>query len=166
MSEMDIRKANIKDVVNIQQLINSYAQEGKLLPRSLSELYERLRDFFVAEIDGNLIGSCALHIVWEDLAEIRSLVVASDMIKQGVGTKLLHAAINSAKELQINKIFVLTYNPGFFKTFGFEWVDKTTLPHKIWGECIKCIHFPNCDEEALVYDVERQEAEIKERGKK
>ncbi|MDI6735580.1 MAG: N-acetyltransferase [bacterium] len=150
---MNIRQAKIKDVVNIQQLINVSAQEGKLLPRSLSELYERLRDFLVAELDGKIIGSCALHIVWKDLAEIRSLVVANDMIKQGVGTKLLEAAINSAKELEINKIFVLTYNPGFFKTFGFELVDKSTLPHKIWGECIKCIHFPHCDEEALVYDV-------------
>lgn len=153
MSEIYIRQAKIKDVVNIQQLINSYAQEGKLLPRSLSELYEGLRDFFVAEIDGKIIGCCALHIVWEDLAEIRSLVVAQDMTKQGVGTKLLNAAINSAKELEVNKIFVLTYNPGFFKASGFKLVDKSTLPHKIWGECIKCIHFPHCDEEALVMEV-------------
>jgi len=153
MGEIYIRKAKIKDVQNIQQLINSYVQEGKLLPRSLSELYERVRDFFVAEIDEKIIGCCALHIIWEDLAEIRSLAVSKDMTHQGIGMKLLEAAVNSAKELEIDKIFVLTYSTDFFKAFGFKLVDKSTLPHKIWGECIKCVHFPNCNEEALIYEL-------------
>ncbi|MEW6095137.1 MAG: N-acetyltransferase [bacterium] len=150
---MYIRKAKIKDVQQIQQLINLYVQEGKLLPRSLSELYERIRDFFIAEIDSKIIGCCALHVVWEDLAEIRSLAVTKEMTNQGVGAKLLDAVFNSAKELEIGKLFVLTYTPDFFKAFGFKLIDKSTLPHKIWGECIKCIHFPNCDEEALIYEV-------------
>ncbi|MEW6607328.1 MAG: N-acetyltransferase [bacterium] len=149
-----IRKARIRDIDEIQQLINSYAQEGHLLPRSLSELYEGMRDFFVAERDGQVIGCCGLHIVWKDLAEIRSLAIKKEMTKQGIGTKLLDSAVDSAKELEVNKIFVLTYNPDFFKKFGFKLVDKATLPHKIWGECIKCIHFPNCDEEALILELE------------
>jgi len=147
-----IRKAKIKDVPEIQQLINSYVQEGKLLPRSLSDLYEEIRDFFVAELNGKIIGCCALHVVWEDLAEVKSLAVTKEMTKQGIGTKLLEEAINSARELEINKIFVLTYVSDFFRQFGFKLVDKSTLPHKIWGECIKCVHFPNCNEEALVYE--------------
>jgi amino-acid N-acetyltransferase len=153
MAQRIIRKANVKDVKYIQQLINSYVQEGKLLPRSLSELYEQIRDFFVAEIDGKIVGCCALHIIWEDLAEIKSLAVDKDMTKQGIGAELLNMAINSSKEIGVDKIFVLTYNPQFFKQRGFKLVDKSTLPHKIWGECVKCVHFPNCDEEALIYEL-------------
>lgn len=148
-----IRQAKIKDVLEIQQLINSYVQEGKLLPRSLSDLYEEIRDFVVSELDGKVVGCCALHIVWQDLAEVKSLAVAKEMANQGIGTKLLEAVINSARELEIDKIFVLTYVSNFFRQFGFKLVDKSTLPHKIWGECIKCVHFPNCGEEALVYEL-------------
>jgi amino-acid N-acetyltransferase len=156
MAQKTIRRANVKDVKYIQQLINYYVQEGKLLPRSLSELYEQIRDFFVAEIDGKIIGCCALHIIWEDLAEIKSLAVDKDMIKQGIGTELLNIAINSSKEIGVDKIFVLTYNPQFFKQRGFKLVDKSTLPHKIWGECVKCVHFPNCNEEALIYELKKE----------
>jgi amino-acid N-acetyltransferase len=156
MAQKTIRRANVKDVKYIQQLINYYVQEGKLLPRSLSELYEQIRDFFVAEIDGKIIGCCALHIIWEDLAEIKSLAVDKDMTKQGIGTELLNIAINSSKEIGVDKIFVLTYNPQFFKQRGFKLVDKSTLPHKIWGECIKCVHFPNCNEEALIYELKKE----------
>lgn len=157
MGEIYIRKAKIKDVQDIHRLINSYAQEGKLLPRSLSELYEGVRDFLVAETDGKIIGCCALHIVWENIAEIKSLAVAKDMVNQKVGTRLIEAIISSAKELEIDKLFVLTYIPDFFKAFGFKLVDKYSLPHKIWGECVRCIHFPNCGEEALVYEVSKFE---------
>lgn len=153
MDEICIRQAKIKDIQQIHQLINAYAKEGKLLPRSLSELYESIRDFFVAEIAGRVIGCCTLHVIWEDLAELKSLCVIKERINQGVGTKLLEAAINSAKELEIDKIFALTYAGDFFKKFGFKAVDKSTLPHKIWGECIKCIHFPHCDEEAFIYEL-------------
>lgn len=153
MDEIYIRKAKIKDVANIQQLINLYAQEGRILPRSLSELYEGVRDFFIAEINGKIIGCCALHVIWENLAEVKSLAVINGMTRQGVGTKLLKAVINSAKELEIDKIFALTYIPDFFKKFGFKLVDKSTLPHKIWGECIKCVYFPNCEEEAMIYEL-------------
>lgn len=148
-----IRQANPKDVFEIQQLINSYVQEGKLLPRSLSDLYEDIRDFVVAELKGRVIGCCALHIVWKDLAEVKSLAVDKEMIKQGIGTKLVEEVINVARELEIDKIFVLTYTPDFFRQLGFKLVDKSTLPHKVWGECIKCVHFPHCDEEALVYEI-------------
>lgn len=153
MALTTIRNAKIKDVHDIQHLINSYAQEGKLLPRSLSELYEGIRDFFVAELDGKVVGCCALHIIWEDLAEIKSLAVNKDMTKQGIGTQLLNTVINSSKEIGVDKIFVLTYNSEFFKQRGFKLVDKSSLPHKIWGECIKCVLFPNCKEEALIYEL-------------
>ena len=148
-----IRKANINDVKKLQKLITYYAKRNKMLPRSLNELYENIRDFFVYTEGKNIYGACALHIDWEDLAEIKSLAVARSRSGKGIGKKLLEQCIKEAKTLKIKKVFALTYIPEFFKRFGFKLVDRDELPHKIWSECIKCVYFPGCKEIALMKEI-------------
>jgi amino-acid N-acetyltransferase len=142
------------DVKAIQKLIAEYARKGDMLPRSLSEIYENLRDYFVhVEDGGEVIGSAAIHLMWEDLAEVRSLAVRDDRMGQGVGTELVEACLSEAIVLGITRVFALTYKPGFFEKMGFKRVDKSELPHKIWSDCLKCSKFPDCDEVALVTDL-------------
>jgi amino-acid N-acetyltransferase len=145
-----IRKAKIADVKAIQSLINQYADSGQMLPRSLNELYEQLRDFHVIEENGSLIGVCALHVSWDGIAEIRSLAVRQDRKQQGIGSELVKHCLSEASELEVERVFVLTYQERFFRKLGFTDVDKKELPHKIWTDCLNCIKFPNCDESALI----------------
>ncbi|MFN3946490.1 MAG: N-acetyltransferase [Aquificaceae bacterium] len=152
---MLLRKANLKDVLSLYNLINEYAKEGILLPRSLNSLYEDIRDFWVCEEDGEIRGCAALHIVWEDLAEIKSLAVKKEHRGKGIGGMLVEACLREAKELGVKRVFVLTYAQDFFSKFNFEEVEKSKLPHKVWGECINCIKFPTCDETAMWVDLER-----------
>ncbi len=149
-----IRKARMGDVKAIQKLIADYARKGDMLPRSLAEIYENLRDYFVFVDDGNgdVAGSAAIHIMWEDLAEVRSLAVAEGRMRQGVGTQLVEACVSEAIVLGVTRVFALTYKPEFFEKLGFRKVDKSELPHKIWSDCLKCSKFPDCDEVALVAD--------------
>lgn len=148
-----IRKAQIADVKNIQRLLMTFANRGDMLSRSLSELYESLRDFYVVEEDGVLLGAAALHIVWEDLAEVRSVAVTEDAGRKGIGSRLVQACISEAREIGLKRIFCLTYKPDFFAKHGFLLVDKAELPHKVWGDCIKCPKFPDCDENAMILDL-------------
>lgn len=152
-----LRKAEIKDVKEIQKLLLHYANRGDMLSRSLSELYEALRDFYIYEDGGRITGVAALHIVWEDLAEIRSVAVAEDVGRKGVGTEVVNACIDEGRQLGLKRLFCLTYKPDFFSKFGFRIVDKSQLPHKVWGDCIKCAKFPDCDEIAMILDLESQE---------
>lgn len=145
-----IRKAKASDALRIQDLINTYAKEGLLLPRALGEIYDNIRDFFVYEEDGRIQGVCALHVCWEDLAELRSLAVQKESRGKGVGEALIKAALKEASELGIKRVFLLTYIPAYFKRFGFGIVPKEILPQKIWGDCLKCVKFPNCDEIAMM----------------
>ena len=131
----------------------TFANRGDMLSRSLSELYESLRDFYVVEEDGVLLGASALHIVWEDLAEVRSVAVLEDSGRKGIGSSLVQACISEAQELGLKRIFCLTYKPDFFAKHGFRLVDKSELPHKVWGDCIKCAKFPDCDENAMILDL-------------
>src|SRR5512145_494375 len=149
-----IRKARMGDVKAIQKLIADYARKGDMLPRSLAEIYENLRDYFVFVDgeDGDVAGSAAIHIMWEDLAEVRSLAVAEGRMRRGVGTQLVEACISEAIVLGVTRVFALTYKPEFFEKLGFRKVDKSELPHKIWSDCLKCSKFPDCDEVALVAD--------------
>lgn len=140
------------DVKAIQRLIADYARKGDMLPRSLSDIYENLRDYFVYEDGGEVVGSAAIHIMWEDLAEVRSLAVQEGRMRRGVGTQLVEACISEAIVLGIARVFALTYKPEFFEKLGFQRVDKAELPHKIWTDCLKCAKFPDCDEIALVAD--------------
>ena len=149
-----IRKARMGDVKAIQKLIAEYARKGDMLPRSLSEIYENLRDYFVYLQNGEeIIGSAAIHIMWEDLAEVRSLAVRDGHKSKGVGTKLVEACISEAIVLGITRVFALTYKPEFFEKLGFFPVEKSDLPQKIWTDCLKCSKFPDCDEVALVSDL-------------
>jgi len=148
-----IRKARMSDVKGIQQLIAEYARKGDMLPRSLADIYENLRDYFVFEEDGGeLAGSAAIHIMWEDLAEVRSLAVREGKMRRGIGTQLVESCISEAIVLGIGRVFALTYKPEFFEKLGFHIVDKAELPQKIWTDCLKCSKFPDCDEVALVAD--------------
>jgi amino-acid N-acetyltransferase len=151
---MILRKAEIPDVKPIQKLLGVFASRGDMLSRSLSELYEALRDFYVVEEEGTLLGTAALHIVWEDLAEVRSVAVAEEAGRRGVGSKVVSACIDEAKALGLRRVFCLTYKPDFFGRFGFRIVDKSELPHKVWGDCMKCVKFPDCDEIAMILDLE------------
>ncbi|MBU1853827.1 MAG: N-acetyltransferase [Candidatus Omnitrophica bacterium] len=148
-----IRKADIGDIKDIQELINFYAKKDQMLPRSLNELYENVRDFFVYEKDGKIIGCVALHVAWDDLAEIKSLAVLETRQKQKIGTSLVKAVFEDAKKLKVRRIFALTYVPSFFERCGFKKVKHKNLPHKIWSECIRCVKFPDCEETALVIDI-------------
>jgi amino-acid N-acetyltransferase len=145
-----IRKANIKDIKQIQGLISYFAQKGLMLPRSINELYENIRDFWVYVENGKIFGCAALHVSWEDLAEVKSLVVEESRQSKGIGRRLLSTCLEEAKNLKIKKVFALTFKPKFFKKYGFKRIDKSKLPHKIWSECIKCSKFPDCDEVALM----------------
>ncbi|MBU4129023.1 N-acetyltransferase [bacterium] len=146
-----IRKAKASDVGKIQKLINAYARGGALLPRSLNELYENIRDFFIWEEGGSILGCCALHIAWEDLAEIKSLTVSKRARGRGIGSRLLQSVLSEAKDLGMKKVFALTNQEKFFKKNGFKKIKKEKLPHKIWGECIRCPKFPDCDEVAMIF---------------
>jgi amino-acid N-acetyltransferase len=148
-----MRKATFMDVKAIQSLVNQYAESGQMLPRTLNELYEHLRDFHVYEDNGSLVGVCALHVSWDGLAEIRSLAVRQDRIKSGIGAQLVKQCLAEASELRVKRVFVLTYQAGFFKKLGFAEVDKKELPHKIWTDCLNCVKFPDCDESALMIEI-------------
>lgn len=150
-----IRKAKLADVKAIQTLVNQYADTGQMLPRSLNELYENLRDFHIYEEQGSLIGVCALHLSWDGLAEIRSLAVQQDRVMTGIGASLVAKCLDEAVELEVQRVFVLTYKDAFFRKCGFKDVDKKELPHKIWTDCLNCVKFPNCDESALILDLRK-----------
>ena len=148
-----IRKAKVTDVKSMQKLINYYAKRDKMLPRSLNELYENIRDFFVYAEGAKVYGCSALHIDWEDLCEIKSLAVAPAKSGKGIGKKLLKECIKEARALKIKKVFALTYVSGFFEQFGFKVIKKADLPQKIWSECIKCVYFPGCKEIAVMREL-------------
>jgi amino-acid N-acetyltransferase len=145
-----IRKAQIKDIKAIQTLINGFAKKDLMLPRSLNELYENVRDFWVIEEKNNILGCVALHISWDDLAEVKCLAVAKSYQNKGLGRKLVEACLDEARQMGAKKIFVLTYKPEFFKSLGFKKTTHNSLPHKVWAECINCCKFPDCQEIALL----------------
>lgn len=134
----------------VHKLINDFARKEEMIPRAINELYEHIRDFFVFEDKGIISGVCALHILWEDLAEVRSLAVRKEYQSMGIGRKLIKRCLDEAKSLGIGRVFVLTYYPALFKKMGFQDIDKASLPQKIWGDCVRCPKFPECDEHALI----------------
>lgn len=148
-----IRKAKLQDVKEIQRLIKQYSTRGDILPRSLVELYDHLRDFYVFVQNRKVVGICALHVCWEDLGEIRSLAVQEDARKKGIGAKLVRVCLKEAKALGMKRVFALTYRPDFFERLNFKVVDKSILPHKIWTDCLKCVKFPDCDEVAVLKEL-------------
>jgi amino-acid N-acetyltransferase len=145
-----LRKAKVSDVSQMADLINSYAAQGEMLPKSLNQIYQSLRDFMVVEESGQIVGCGALHIVWDDLAEIRSLAVVEGRWGNGLGRQMVTCLLEEARQLGLPTVFALTYREEFFKKMGFQVVDKDTLPRKIWVDCIDCLKFPHCDETAVV----------------
>jgi len=146
-----LRKAKISDVGQIHKLINLFAKKDLMMPRSMNEIYENIRDFWVSFEKNRIVGCCALHVVgWEDMAEVKSLAVDSAFQRKNLGSKLLSACLKEAKKLGLKKIFALTYVPQFFAKFNFTEVDKATLPQKIWAECCHCPKFPDCEEIAVM----------------
>jgi len=145
-----IEKAKIQDVPQIHQLINHFADKDEMLPRSLSEIYENIRDYFVYRQDERVLACAALHIIWSDLSEIKAVAVAEECQRQGIGTRLVEACLKEAGSLGIPTVFCLTYQPAFFEKFGLSRVDKMELPRKVWTECFRCPKFPDCGEVALV----------------
>ena len=151
-----IRKAAIKDIKTIHELLKEYGDKGDLLPRPLSVLYDHVRDFsvWVDSKKDRVIGCCALQFCWEDLAEIRSLAVHPEYQGRKIGSKLTAAVLSEARSFSVKKVFVLTYRPGFFERFGFAKIYRSLLPLKIWADCIMCVKFPDCDEIAMMKEFE------------
>ncbi|MFH0942276.1 MAG: N-acetyltransferase [Chloroflexota bacterium] len=145
-----VEKARISDVPQMHQIINTFAGKGVMLPRPLSELYENIRDYFVVRQGERVVGCASLHVSWDDAAEVRSVAVIDESQHHGVGSALVEACLNEARELGIATVFCLTYQPEFFGRFLFSQVDKMELPRKVWTECYHCPKFPNCDEVAMV----------------
>ncbi|MDR2018326.1 MAG: N-acetyltransferase [Syntrophobacterales bacterium] len=148
-----LRKASIEDVKKIHSIVNKSASTGEMLARSLGELYDNMRDYFVYEENGTVLGTCALHICWEDIAEIRSLCVTENARTMGFGRMLVNACLEEAKSMKIKRVFLLTYQEEFFTKCGFHPADKKELPQKIWSDCIRCPKFPECDELAMIMTV-------------
>ncbi len=157
-----IRNARMDDVKSIHSMLNHFADKGLLLGRSFSSLYDQLRDFVIFTDDSDaIVGVCALHICWENLAEIRSLAVVEEAHGKGIGSQLVGECLRVADELGISRVFALTYQRPFFLGLGFQDIDKNELPHKIWSDCLNCSKFPDCDEEALIMDINGNERRSK-----
>jgi amino-acid N-acetyltransferase len=146
-----VKKAKMSHAKEIHTLINNYAKKGELLPLSLYNIFEHIRDFYIIEKDGQVVGCCALKPAWKDTGEIRSLAIKEEEQNKGLGEKLVKKALEDAKELGLKKVFCLTNKPTFFEKMGFKKVSKKSLPQKIWKDCVDCIKFPQCDEVALIY---------------
>jgi len=148
-------KARTADAQQVHDLVNAFAGRGEMLPRTMGEVYENLRDFFVVRRGDDVLGCVALHIVWEDLAEVRSLAVREESQAVGLGALMVQACIDEARRLGLKRLFALTFKPGFFEKLGFQQADVMTLPQKVWNECYRCPKFPSCNEIAMVLDLDQ-----------
>jgi len=153
MASPMVRPAAIGDVQTIHHLLELYAAKGNLLPRTMSELYRHLRDFFVIELDGNVVACGALEIFTEALGEVRSLVVDEAHEGRGLGRLLVNRITDEARAIGLRRLMALTYVPAFFHKLGFQTVDKDTLPEKVWGVCVTCYKFNQCDETAVLKEL-------------
>jgi amino-acid N-acetyltransferase len=149
-ADIKVDRARVGDANSIHQMISHFADKGEMLPRALSEIYEDIRDYFVVRKRDRVIACAALHVTWVDLAEIRSLAVNEQEQNQRIGSALIQACLEEAKELGIPRVFCLVRKPAFFEKHGFQLIDKADLPHKVWAECYRCPKFPDCDEVALI----------------
>jgi amino-acid N-acetyltransferase len=152
-----IRRARIDDIKAIYAILQHFASKELLLGRPLSSLYDQLRDFVVYEdpqhLEKGIIGAGALHVCWEDLAEIRSLAVVEGDQGKGIGRAMVQACLDDMAGLGVSRVFTLTYQPEFFAKMGFRNIDKSELPHKVWSDCINCPKFPDCNEEAMILEI-------------
>jgi len=146
-------KATLNDIVKMQAMVTSEVKDGIILERNEDEVATNIRSYVLAMIDDELVGYAALHLHSSRLAEIRSLIVSAEHRGKSIGKLIVEFALNEAKELSVGEeVLVLTYLPEFFKKMDFVEIAKESIPeHKIWTDCIKCIHFPVCNEISLVY---------------
>lgn len=150
---MQIRLARMNDVPALAELINYHAERGRMLHRSVSYLYDRVRNFSVCQIDQTIVGCCSLEPVWADLGEVKSLAVREDCRGRGIGKALVEHALAIARELGVKRAFCLTREPDFFEHGGFQQIDRGELPHKVWSDCVSCPSKDECDEVALIIDI-------------
>lgn len=148
-----VRKAKLKDAKSIQDIVNVYAKDQIMLGLSIPKIYETIRDFTVIEDGGEVVAVGALKIVWGDIAEIRSIATKKEAQKKGYGTQIINEILKEARSLELQKVFLLTYQENFFASFGFIKVEKSDLPHKVWSDCVNCTKFPDCDEIAMIKDI-------------
>ena len=147
---MIYRKARFDDIESIFGLVHIYAAQGEMLPRSRNTLYENLRDMVIAESGSEVVGVGALHIMWDRLAEVRTMAIAPAYMRRGIGTEIVRWLLDEGDALGIEKVFTLTYKPDFFRKLGFIRISREELPQKVWKECIDCPKYPNCDEIAMI----------------
>jgi amino-acid N-acetyltransferase len=150
---MEIQKAGVTDIRAMKALIDSFASRNLMLSRSLSAMYQNVRDYRICVDGGKIVGCVALHVMWEDLAEVKSLAVDETYHGKGIGKLLVDDALAEARALRLPRVFCLTYVPDFFGKCGFRRIDKATLPHSVWAECVNCSKFPDCDEIAMALDL-------------
>ncbi|MDG1989706.1 MAG: N-acetyltransferase [Dehalococcoidia bacterium] len=148
-----VTRATLNEGEQIFELINIWAGRGQLLPRTLGEVYENIRDFYVVREENKVVGCAALHITWNDLAELKSIAVLDEKHSNGYGKMLVKECVEEGKILNLSKIFALTYQPQFFEKLGWKQADVMTLPQKVWNECYRCPKFPACEEIAVTLDL-------------
>lgn len=146
-------RATIYDAEAIHRLVNFWAARGDMLPRTMGEVYENIRDFFVVREEGEAVACGALHITWADIAELKSVAVAEDRQSSGYGSLVVRACIEEGRALGLDRVFALTYRPGFFERLGFQQADVMSLPRKVWNECYRCPKFPGCNEIAMTLEL-------------
>ena len=150
---MNVRDAKITDAEAINSLINYHAELDRMLFRSMADIYENLQSFIVVEADGEVLGCCALQIIWSDLAEIKSLAVKEVKSGVGIGKALVTAAVKKADRLGMPRVFALTLTAEFFEKMGFHIIDKQQLPMKVWSDCASCSKQDKCDEIAVIKNI-------------
>src|SRR5690606_31719970 len=148
-----VERATVRDAEGIHRLVNFWAAQGQMLPRMLGETYENIRDFFVVHEGDEVVACGGLHIVWNDMAELKSLATREDRQSNGYGRAIVEACHEEGRALGLATLFALTYRPAFFERLGWRQADVMTLPRKVWNECYRCPQFPGCDEIALVLDL-------------
>ncbi|MFN0146784.1 MAG: N-acetyltransferase [Dehalococcoidia bacterium] len=148
-----VEPARLSDAGAIHELVTYWADRGDMLHRPIGEIYESIRDFKVVRVDGEVIGCGSLHMMGPDLAEVRSLAVKADVQAKGVGAAIVRACMDDATVFQLERVFALTYKPGFFEKQGFRVANVMEFPQKVWNECVRCPFFTNCKEVAVVREV-------------
>jgi amino-acid N-acetyltransferase len=154
---LTLRKARMRDIPSILALINGFARQGVMLPRTEFELSEGIRDFTVAEDGENLLGCAALHFYGPTTAEVRSLAVHPSAQGQGAGRLLIKSLEQEARDYDLDAVFAFTYVTGFFRKLGYREVDRSELPLKAWKDCLRCPKFQACDEVAVLKMLKEKE---------
>lgn len=163
---MRIRPARVQDVKAIHELVEFYANKKEMLHRSLNSIYENIQEYVVAEYRGKVIACGALHVSWDNLAEIKALAVEKSHKRKGIGKKIVKTLEQNALNLGVYTTFALSFKPEFFKKLGYEEISKEVLPQKIWSECINCHLFPDCGEIPLIKDLTKKSKKKKKTTKK